>query len=55
MFNHSMKFALAAAFAASLTLHVESVFAQSAQEIVAAADKVRNADQPFRSTLTLTE
>ena len=30
-------------------------FAQSAQEIVVAADKVRNADQPFRMTLTLTE
>ena len=29
--------------------------AQSAQEIVAATDKVRNASQPFRSALTLTE
>ena len=32
-----------------------SAFAQSAQEIVAATDKVRNAAQPFRSALTLTE
>ena len=51
MSRHSMKFALAAAFAASLALHATFVFAQDAQEIVAAADKVRNADQPFRSTL----
>lgn len=29
--------------------------AQSAQEIVAATDKVRNPDKPFRSTLRLTE
>src|SRR5580700_11423355 len=29
--------------------------AQTAQEIVAATDKVRNPDQPFRSTLRLTE
>jgi outer membrane lipoprotein-sorting protein len=50
-----MKFALAATFAASLALHAAFAFAQDAQEIVAAADKVRNADQPFRSTLTLTE
>ncbi|HET9578740.1 MAG TPA: outer membrane lipoprotein-sorting protein [Usitatibacter sp.] len=30
-------------------------FAQTAQEIVAATDKVRNPAEPFRSTLTLTE
>lgn len=38
-------------FAARVAL----AFAQGAQEIVAAADKVRNPEQPFRSTLTLTE
>jgi outer membrane lipoprotein-sorting protein len=30
-------------------------FAQTAPEIVAATDKVRNASEPFRTTLTLTE
>ena len=30
-------------------------YAQTAQEIVAASDKVRNASQPFRSTLVLTD
>jgi len=38
-----------------LTMYAASALAQSAQEIVAAADKVRNAEQPSRSTLTLTE
>jgi len=33
----------------------ESAHAQSAQEIVTATDKVRNPDQPFRTTLRLTE
>jgi len=37
------------------TMYAASALAQSAQEIVAAADKVRNAEQPSRSTLTLTE
>src|SRR5581483_10365150 len=32
-----------------------SAHAQTAQEIIAATDKVRNPDQPFRSTLRLTE
>lgn len=32
-----------------------AAFAQSAQEIVAATDRVRNPDKPFRSVLTLTE
>ena len=50
-----LKLVLATAFAASLALQAVPAFAQSAQEIVAAADKVRNADQPFRSTLTLVE
>ena len=49
------KLLLATAFATSLVLQSGSALAQSAQEIVTAADKVRNADQPFRSTLTLTE
>jgi outer membrane lipoprotein-sorting protein len=54
MSSHS-KFLVATAFAISLVLEAVSAFAQSAQEMVAAADKVRNADQPFRSTLALTE
>src|SRR6185503_2252654 len=41
--------------AACLASHASPGFAQSAQEVVAAADKVRNASEPFRSTLTLTE
>lgn len=43
------------ALAAGFALQAATAFAQSAQEIVAATDKVRNAEQPFRSTLTLTE
>ena len=38
-----------------LTMYAASALAQSAHEIVAAADKVRNAEQPSRSTLVLTE
>jgi outer membrane lipoprotein-sorting protein len=38
-----------------LTTCAVTAFAQSAQEIVAAADKVRNTEQPSRSTLVLTE
>jgi len=38
-----------------LTMYAASALAQSAQEIVAAADKVRNAEQSSRSTLVLTE
>ena len=50
MFDRA-RFAFAAALAAlALTAH-----AQSAEEIVAAADRIRNASQPFRSALTLTE
>ena len=37
------------------TMYAASALAQSAQEIVAAADKVRNAEQSSRSTLVLTE
>jgi outer membrane lipoprotein-sorting protein len=40
---------------ALLTLSATLALAQSAQEIVTATDKVRNASQPFRSTLALTE
>ena len=54
MSRHS-KFLLATAFATSLVLQAVSASAQNALEIVASSDKVRNADQPFRSTLTLTE
>ncbi len=43
------------AFAAWLVAFATSALAQTAQEIVSATDKVRNAEQPFRSTLTLTE
>ena len=43
------------AVGAWLVLQAGLAFAQSAQEVVVAADKVRNAGQPFRSTLTLTE
>jgi len=50
MFESSRAFAFALALAAST-----SALAQTAQEIVTATDKVRNASEPFRSTLTLTE
>jgi outer membrane lipoprotein-sorting protein len=40
---------------ALLVAHASIVHAQTAQEIVAATDKVRNPGEPFRSTLTLTE
>lgn len=43
------------AFAAALAAFAASALAQTAQEIVAATDKVRNPAQPFRTTLTLTE
>jgi len=43
------------AFAAALSVFAGAALAQTAQEIVAATDKVRNPGQPFRSTLTLTE
>ena len=50
MFDHA-RLALAALLAAfAIPAH-----AQTAQEIVAATDKVRNAAEPFRSSLTLTE
>ena len=39
----------------ALLVFAPLAFAQSAQEIVTATDKVRNASQPFRSALTLTE
>ncbi len=51
MFKRTGAFALGAL----LAIHAAVAFAQSAQEIVAATDKVRNPDQPFRSALTLTE
>ncbi len=51
MFERARSFA----FAAALLACAGSALAQSAQEIVAATDKVRNPGQPFRSTLTLTE
>ncbi len=54
MSDLSRTLALSAALAA-FALHAAPAAAQSAQEIVAATDKVRNASQPFRSTLTLTE
>ena len=46
-------FAIAAAAITLLASH--AALAQTAQEIVAAADKVRNPAEPFRSTLALTD
>jgi outer membrane lipoprotein-sorting protein len=40
---------------ALLTTFASTAFAQTAQEIVAATDRIRNADQPSRSALSLTE
>jgi len=36
-------------------LAVGAARAQSAHDIIAAADRIRNPDQPFRSSTTLTE
>lgn len=55
MFERSSLVVSAGLLAASLALHALPAAAQSAQEIVAASDKVRNAAQPFRSRLVLTE
>lgn len=49
------KLFLAAAFAASLLVPAVTAVAQTAQEIVAASDRVRNPTESFRSTLVLTE
>jgi len=46
---------LSGAAALALTLLAAAAHAQSAQEIIAAADQVRNAGEPFRVTNTLTE
>src|SRR5471030_2310902 len=43
------------AFVLALTLSPGFAQAETAQEIVAKADQVRNADKPFRATNTLTE
>jgi outer membrane lipoprotein-sorting protein len=51
MFERVRRMALAALAASFAT----AALAQSAQEIVAATDNVRNPRDPFRSTLTLTE
>src|ERR1700740_251079 len=42
-------------FSALALVAAGAALAQTAQEIVAATDRVRNPDQPFRSVLTLTE
>ena len=42
-------------FSALALFAADAALAQTAQEIVAATDRVRNPDQPFRSVLTLTE
>ena len=42
-------------FSALALFAAGAALAQTAQEIVAATDRVRNPDQPFRSVLTLTE
>jgi len=52
--NTLLSLALVALTAASTTAHAHAE-AQSATEIVAAADRVRNPDQPFRVSLALTE
>lgn len=52
MFDRAPLAALAVALAG---LTSTPVFAQSATDIVAATDRVRNPGQPFRSSLTLTE
>src|SRR6185312_15223873 len=39
----------------ALVAATAAAHAQTAQEIIAAADKVRNPDQPFRTTVVLTE
>src|SRR5690349_1850376 len=43
------------AVAVALALTSTAAHAQTAQEIIAASDKVRNPGQPFRATNTLTE
>src|SRR5882762_1677123 len=50
-----MRFAIRFAPFALVLLVGSAAFAQSAQEIVTATDKVRNPGRPFRTTLTLTE
>jgi outer membrane lipoprotein-sorting protein len=52
MFERIFRLAFAAAVGALLATNA---LAQSAQEIVAATDRVRNPSEPFRSSLTLTE
>ncbi len=54
MFERTAMLALSVALA-WLSTFAPPAAAQTAQEIVAATDKVRNTDQPFRSMLTLTE
>lgn len=55
MFERAARVSLWPALFAAFTMLSPAAYAQTAQEIVTATDKVRNADQPFRSTLTLTE
>lgn len=52
MFERKYILAFAAAIAVFIATHAS---AQSANEIIAAADRVRNPEQPFRSNLSLTE
>lgn len=52
MFERKYILAFAAAMAVFIATHAS---AQSANEIIAAADRVRNPEQPFRSSLSLTE
>ena len=46
---------IAAVLAAAIAVDAHPAAAQSAEEIVAASDRVRNPDQSFRSTLVLSE
>jgi outer membrane lipoprotein-sorting protein len=52
---HMTRIAASALFALALLGFIPAAAAQSAQEIIAAADKVRNPGRPFRVTNTLTE
>lgn len=49
------RFRRARAWAVAALLFTQAAAAQTAQEITAAADRVRNPREPFRSELTLTE
>ena len=53
--SNPWKVVIAAVLAAAFATNADLATAQRAQEIVSAADRVRNPAEPFRSTLILTE